>query len=240
MTTQVVSSSVVLGNAISDNATISGLATQPGTGGLGDGSINPTTAGLPDAGSISWTVKTGSSCTASGLAVTGSPATISGNGTYGPVSATPTALGLYTFVASFSTTNPNNKNIAASACPDTTHTEEVTITGTSSLITDQDWLPNDTATLTGDANLNGTLTFTLYNDLTCGTTGGTSKYTESITVTNKASGSTFSTSNGSVAATTFKATATGNYSWKVSYNDTTLSDPSDSCETTALTINNHH
>ncbi len=29
-------------------------------------------------------------------------------------------------------------------------------------------MPNETATLTGDANLNGSLKFTLYNDATCG------------------------------------------------------------------------
>ena len=96
-------------------------------------------------------------------------------------------------------------------------------------------MPNDTATLTGDANLNGTLTFTLYNDATCGAGGGTSQYTTNVTVTNAPSGSSFSTSN----TTAVVAANDGNYSWLVHYNDNVLSDPADSCsETTAINITN--
>ncbi|MDP9331128.1 MAG: hypothetical protein M3P11_10890 [Actinomycetota bacterium] len=112
-----------------------------------------------------------------------------------------------------------------------------TVTGTAGLSTAQDWLPNDTATLTGDANLNGTLTFTLYHGNNCGVTSGTAvsgqQYT--VTVTNAASGSTFPTSN-----TTFKVRAAnaGNYSWLVHYDDTTLTDPTDRCETSNVSITN--
>jgi hypothetical protein len=107
-----------------------------------------------------------------------------------------------------------------------------TVTGTSGLATAQDWLPNDTATLTGDANLNGSLTFTLYHDLTCGANGGAQVYTTTTTVTNATSGSTFSTNN----TTKVVDASDGNYSWLVHYDDTTLSDPADRCETTAITI----
>ena len=79
------------------------------------------------------------------------------------------------------------------------------MTGTSSLATSQDWLPNDTATLTGDSNLNGTVTFQLYTGDNCGVTSGAAisgQSSTSTTFTNKVSGSTFSTNN-----TTHKVTA---------------------------------
>lgn len=231
---------VVLGNPITDTATLTGTATQPGSGGIGtDGSINPTTAGAAAGGTISFVVKQGAGCTASGLAVSGSPVTVSGDrdGTpasdvYGPVSATPTSLGTYTFVATYSGNSPNTNGAGPGGCP--LAAEEVIVTGTSSLSTAQTWLPNDTATLTGDANLNGTLTFVLYNDDACGANGGTAVYSPAATtVTNAASGSTFSTSN-----TTYKVSATGSYSWKVTYDDSVLGDPAPSCEKTSLTVTN--
>jgi hypothetical protein len=222
---------VILGNAIADTATLSGTAYEPGTDGPDTDypSINAT-MDTPAAGTITWSVAGPDSCDDSGLTVTGSPATVSGDGDY-DASATPTAIGLYTFVAEYSGDDPNTLGAGPSGCPE--GTEEVTVTGTSSLATAQDWLPNDTATLTGDTNLTGTLTFTLYNDATCGQDGGTSQYTEQVTVTDAASGTDFSTSNDS-----FKVNATGDYSWLVSYDDNSLTDPADSCEVTNLTITN--
>ncbi len=225
---------VVLGNPISDTASLTGTANQPGDNGIGtDGSINATN-GAPADGTISFSVDGPDSCDASGLSVTGSPVDVSGDNTsYGPVSATPTELGTYTFIATYSGSSPNTNGFGPTGCPE--GTEEVTVTGTSSLSTAQDWLPNDTATLTGDANLNGTLTFVLYDDATCGQSGGSAVYSPAATtVTDAPSGSPFSTSN-----TTFKVTATGHYSWLVTYDDNVLSDPAPSCqETTDLTINN--
>ncbi|HEY3335567.1 MAG TPA: hypothetical protein VGK16_10075 [Candidatus Limnocylindrales bacterium] len=236
LTTQA-SADVILGNPISDTATISGTATGPGSGGLGTGgTINPTTPGAPAGGTITWTAYGPGDCSTVAMAATSR--TVSGNGTYPTVSQTgvsftPLSLGTYTFVASYSGDSPNTLSIGNSACPDASSKESVDVTGTSSLSTAQDWLPNDTATLTGDANLNGSLTFTLYNDNTCGTTGGTDQYHVTQTIANATSGSTFSTNN-----TTVKATATGDWSWKVSYTDNNLTSPSDSCEKTSITINN--
>ena len=107
---------VVLGQPITDTAT-SGTATQPGTN--GPNATYPTinaNNGAPAGGTITWSVRGPNNCTESGLAVTGSPATVSGNGTYGPVSATPTAVGDYTFVATYSGSSPNT-NGAAGSCP---------------------------------------------------------------------------------------------------------------------------
>jgi hypothetical protein len=234
------SDSVVLGNAITDTATIGGTAVQPGTN--GGNTTYPTinaTNGLADDGSISWIAYGPDSCTqVSGFAES---RTIAGDGTYPTalqtaVGFTPTAIGTYTFAASYTSGSANTNSVAALACADQPTGEQVTVTGSSSLSTAQDWLPNDTATLTGDANLNGSLVFTLYNDLTCGAGGGTSQYTETVTVTNadgSGTGTDFSTAN-----TLIKVSATGSYSWKVSYTDDNLSSPSDSCETTDLTITN--
>ena len=232
------SADVVLGNAITDTASLTGTAKQPGTDGIGpNGTINANAASQASAGgTITFVVNGPGDCDPSGLTVTGSPVTVSGDNTsYGPVSATPTALGTYTFVATYSGNSPNTLG-AAGTCPPaaTDGDEEVTVTGTAGLATAQDWLPNDTATLTGDAVLNGTLTFDLYDDATCGGAGGSVVYGEpDITVTNAASGSTFSTTN-----TTFlvEEADSGNYSWLVTYDDNVLDDPDPTCETTAITI----
>jgi hypothetical protein len=231
------SDNVVLGNPISDTATIAGTANQPGTN--GPNATYPTinaTNGLPDDGSIAWVAYGPDDCTT--VAMSSTSRTISGDGTYptaaqATVGFTPTQIGTYTFVASYTSGSANTNGVAAIACDQQPTAEQVTVTGTSSLSTEQDWLPNDTATLTGDANLNGKLTFTLYNDGSCGQDGGTSQYTEDVTVTDAASGSEFSTGN-----STFLVTATGSYSWLVHYVDDNLTSPSDSCETTDLTINN--
>jgi len=244
LTTQA-SGSVTVNTPISDTATISGLATQPGTNGIvGSPSINATN-GAAAGGSITWRALGPNNCTT--VAMTATSRTVSGNGTYPKTAApdnqatvgfTPTVLGTYTFVAAYGGNSPNNLSIPESACPDTSGTETVVVTGTSSLATSQDWLPNDTATLTGDSNLNGTLTFQLYSGDNCGATSGSaiSGQLYTVTVTNKVSGSTFSTSN-----TTHKVTAppgTSSWSWLVSYNDSTLADPPSSCEKTTLTITN--
>jgi hypothetical protein len=223
---------VVLGNDITDTATLSGTAMTPGTDGVGsDGSINATAGSQsPAGGTISWTVDGPDNCTDSGLTVTGSGQTVSGDDDY-TASATPTAIGTYTFVATYSGDSPNTLDAGPSTCPNTD--EAVDVTGTAGLSTAQDWLPNDTATLTGDANLNGTLTFTLYDDGTCGQDGGAVVYTKSTTVTDAASGSTFSTDN-----TTHKvdSSLSNSWSWLVSYSDNNLQSPSDDCESTSITI----
>jgi hypothetical protein len=226
---------VVLGNDISDTATLSGTANQPGTDGVGPGgTINATAATQdPADGQITWSVDGPDSCSASGLTVTGSPADVSGDNDYGPVTATPTAIGEYTFIATYDGSSPNTLGAGPSACPNTVDDEAVTVTGTAGLSTAQDWLPNDTATLTGDANLNGTLTFTLYDDGTCGQDSGTAVYTKTTTVTDAASGSTFSTNNSTHKV---DASSSTSWSWLVSYDDSSLSDPSDTCESTSITI----
>ncbi|HEX3218557.1 MAG TPA: hypothetical protein VHU77_00780 [Candidatus Limnocylindria bacterium] len=251
--TQAVAASVVLGNAVQDNATLSNTANQPGTNGDGDAngdykSINADD-GAPAGGKITFTLYKDdcSTLATSNDSNESNPqdyTPISGDDTYGPVSFTPDALGTYHWVAQYvpESTDPNNIGTTHNAsCDD--EDESVTVTGTSGLSTDQDWLPNDTATLTGDANLNGTLTFTLYNDGTCGVGGGSSQYSESVTVDDAASGSSFSTTNGDPASATHDAPFfvttdnDGSYSWLVQYADDNLTSPDDSCvEVTDITV----
>ena len=159
---------------------------------------------------------------------------MSGNGVYGPVSFTPDAPGTYHWVASYSGDLPNTLASGPSACLDLN--EDVEVIGRSFSATAQDWLPNDTATITGDTNLNGTLTFQLYTGDNCGATSGAAVSGQfySFTLTNAPSPAVRSTTN-----TTFKVTAAneGAYSWLVHYNDTVLTDPLDKCETTTV---EHH
>jgi hypothetical protein len=230
---------VILGNPITDSASLTGTAKQPGTDGVGPGGTINATAPTQAAagGSITWTVKGPDDCDASGLAVTGTPATVAGDGSYGPVSATPAVIGVYTFVASYNGSSPNTLGAGPSSCPPsaTDGDEEVTVGGSSSVATTQDWLPNDTATLTGDTNLNGTLTFQLYTGNNCGVTSGdvVANQFYSVDVNDAATGSTFSTNN----TTSFVEANSGTYSWKVTYDDDNLADPAaPTCETTTITI----
>jgi hypothetical protein len=237
--TTTASADVTLGNPITDTASLTGTAKQPGTDGVGPGgTINATALTQAAAGgTITFTVQGPGNCDPSGLTVSGSPVTVSGDNTsYGPVSATPTVIGKYTFVATYSGNSPNTLG-AAGSCPPGANDgdEEVTVTGTAALSTAQDWLPNDTATLTGDTNLTGTLTFTLYTGNNCGATSGAAVAGQQyiVPVSNAVSGSTFSTSNQTFKVTTSNA---GAYSWKVTYDDNNLQDPAPRCEVSTVSI----
>jgi hypothetical protein len=143
---------------------------------------------------------------------------------------TPTVVGKHCWRAEYS----GDDAYDATAHFDGT-TECFTVTGVAALTTAQRWRPNDSATLTGPSNLNGTLTFTLYTGDNCGVTSGAAVPNQQyvVTVTNAASGSTFSTSN-----TTFDVVAAnaGSYSWLVHYDDDVLADPDDRCEKSTVSI----
>jgi hypothetical protein len=241
LTTQA-SADVLLGQSISDTATLSGTATQPGTDGPNATypSINATN-GAPAGGTISWVAYGPDDCTT--VAMSETTRDVSGDGTYPTaaqtaVSFTPTAVGTYTFVASYSGSSPNTNGAGPSSCPPalTDGDEEVTVTGAASLATAQDWLPNDTANITSPAGttLGGDVTFTLYNDGDCGNDGGTSQYTETLDIVTDGTG-TANDRSVSTGNSTFLVTEANDgvaWSWLVSYDDDALSDPDDVCETT--------
>ena len=111
------------------------------------------------------------------------------------------------------------------------------VADTTSATSAQDWLPNDSATITsaGGTALNGSLSFTLYSDDNCGVTSGSVlKAAETFTLTNAASPATRSTTNSTV-----KVSTSSTVSWLVEF---TSSNPlvgnSSHCEKTTLTITN--
>jgi hypothetical protein len=155
---------------------------------------------------------------------------VNGNGDYTSGSFTPTAAGTYRWIANYGGDGSNNPT--ANGCNESN--ESVIVTDTSSTSTAQNWLPNDSATITtaGGSALNGTLSFTLYQSGDC--TGTILRAAETIVLTNAASGLTYNTTN-----TTVKVLASTTVSWKVVFSS---SDPfvgsSNTCESTTLTIVN--
>jgi hypothetical protein len=222
---------VVLGNAVTDTAALSGTSNQPGTP-----AINPTTAGAPAGGTITFTlVKSDCTTLATGTGTNPQSVAVSGNGTYGPVSFTPDAAGTYFWKATYTpaTGDPNNVGSTFNGnCSDPN--EDVVVTAVaSSLTSQQSFIPNDNATVTAPAggNLAGSVKFEVFESSDC---SGTAIYTQTVTVSG-ASPQTVSTTN-----TTVSTTAT-NVSWRLTYTSTNpaqKSIPATCLEKSTLTIDN--
>jgi hypothetical protein len=115
------------------------------------------------------------------------------------------------------------------------------VIGKAAISSAQRWLPNDRVEVTGDTNLNGKLTVTLYPGGKCeGTPISGQSYTK--TFAEAPSPQAFSTSNSSFFVGTnpdgSPAGTAGEYSWKVHYEDNNLSNPSDICEKSNVSITN--
>jgi hypothetical protein len=221
------------GQALSDTATLSGTATQPA-----DPVINLTgTGGSPAGGTITFKLYGPDNCTT--LAYTSPTVAVSGDGTYDTPDPQfkPTAAGTYHWVAVYSGDSPNT-NGASHNTDCTDENEDVVVsTVASTLESAQNWLPNDSVTVSapdGSGDLDGTVFFDLYASADC---TGEPIYTEPDGVAvSGASPETVSTSN-----TDVKATASGSYSWKVSYdsdNPAQRDIPASCEETSSLTIDN--
>lgn len=223
----------VLGNPISDTATLGLAATQPGSPIIGGA------AGSPAGGTITFRLYGPTDTTCTGTPVYTNTVNVSGNGNYGSGNYTPTLPGVYRWVASYSGNLPNTLSVAG-ACNDTG--EASLVIDTTAVTSVQDWLPNDTATVTstGSSAINGTLVFQLYTGGTCGVGSGAPVANQeySFTLTNAASPATRNTTN-----TTFKVNTAGMsaYSWKVTFTPATGSNMTGSskCEATSLNINNN-
>jgi hypothetical protein len=217
---------VVLGNPITDTAALSGTANKPGTP-----AINPTTAGGAAGGSITFTAFGPNNCTT--VAFTSAAIPVSGDGTYGPVSFTPTAIGTYHWVASY-TGDPPNTNATShnSDCSDAN--EDVVVTSVASSMTSaQSFIPNDSATVSAPAggNLAGSVSFAVYENATC---SGTAIFSQTVSVSG-ASSQTVHTTNTTVSTTA------ANVSWLVGYDSTNPAQrdiPASCFEKTALSIDN--
>jgi len=118
-----------------------------------------------------------------------------------------------------------------------------TVIDTSSIVTDQTWVPNDSATVTsgGGSDLTGTLTLTLYDNATCtaGTADANVLYRESFTLTDATSPATRTTSNGDGVGTGLESDVVFdesdspvNVSWQAVFDSVTDSaDSTGPCET---------
>jgi hypothetical protein len=176
--TQAVASPIILGQAAQDRATLGPPGTptskQPGTNGPGSlltppqyRSINATN-GAPAGGKITFTLlKADCSTLATGVGTNPQDVTVSGDGTYGPVSFTPDAVGTYHWKAQYTpaTGDPNNVGSTHNAaCDDPDETVIVQIFPTRTT-TRQSVFPQDKAKVETDGGgaLLGSLTFKLYD-----------------------------------------------------------------------------
>jgi hypothetical protein len=234
----------VLGNPITDNGFLVGTANQPGDDGPNATypSINATN-GQPADGTITFTLFGPGDCTSTPIGFIPIVVTVSGDrAPPGPpaytASFTPLQVGEFTWVATYTGNDPNTLGAGPTACPDAN--EAVVVIGNAQSSTAQNWLPNDKATITGDTNLHGTLTFQLYTGDNCGDTSGgpVAGQSYSFTLTDATSPATRSTTNGDDPSNTFRVTDAneGSYSWLVHYDDTTLTDPPDKCEVSTVSI----
>ena len=182
--TKVSADTITIGGSVTDTASLSG--------------------GNSPTGTITFRVYGPDDATCSGTAVFTSTVTVSGNGNYTSGAFTPTAVGTYRWIASYS---GDAKNTASSGACGDANEQVVVKKAKPRLGTAPDLLPNDRATLAGlVAPSGGTLVFRLYLNGTC---TGTPAYTETEVV--NANG-TFSTSNTSV-----RVTADATLSWVVAY-----------------------
>jgi hypothetical protein len=222
---------VVLGNPVTDTAALSGTSNQPGTP-----AINPTTAGAPAGGTISFALyKADCTTLATGTGTNPQSVPVSGDGTYGPVSFTPNATGTYFWKATYTPAvgDPNNLGSTFNGDCSDANEDVVVLTVASSMTSAQSFIPNDSATVSAPAggNLAGSVKFEVFESSDC---SGTAIYTQTVTVSGS-SPRTVSTTNTTVSTTA------ANVSWQLTYTSTNpaqRSIPANCLEKTALTINN--
>jgi hypothetical protein len=189
------------------------------------------------------TQTSGGACPAPNGTQVGTPVTTSAVANSSPPASsadssaiTANMTGTWCFRAVYTPGGANGSNYTGSN--DATSGECFTVTDTTASTSAQDWLPNDTATVSSanGAPLNGTLTVQLYTGDNCGATAGAAVTGQLYSMTLSGTGSLamLTTTN-----TTFKVTASTSVSWLVTFSS---SDPnvagSVHCESTNLTINN--
>ncbi len=222
----------LLGQAVTDTATLSGTATQPA-----NPVINLTgESGPKAAGRITFTLYGPSDTECGFLFHTVGAVNVSGNDTYSTPDPQyrPNAPGNYHWVAEYSGSSPNTNGTTHNTdCMDTA--EDVTVTTVPSTVsTAQNWVPNDRATVSAPAGgaLSGTVTFTLYDNATC---DGNVVYGPVDVPVAGASPQTVGTSNST------RVTASGTFSWKVAYDSDNAAQrdiPASCKEVSALTVTN--
>lgn len=222
---------VVLGDPVTDTATLSGTSNQPGTP-----AINPTTAGAKAGGTLTFTLlKNDCSTLATGTGTNPQSVPVNGDGSYGPVSFTPDDIGTYHWKVAYAPASGDPNNLSSGHNADCLDPDEtvVVISVKSSLNSRQSFIPNDRATVSAPAggNLAGTVTFKAFESSDC---SGTAILTQDVTVSGP-SPQTVGTSN-----TTVSTTAT-DISWLLVYDSTNPAQrdiPATCLEKSTLTIDN--
>ncbi|WP_249353983.1 hemagglutinin [Microbacterium sp. 2FI] len=220
----------VLGNAVTDEAELSGTATEPA-----DPVINLTGDAGPDAdGTITFELRGPDDCDT--VAYTSPGVTVSGDGTY-DAQATPTVAGDYSWVAVYSGSTNTNGVTHNADCMD--GAEDVTVTSVASSISSaQTWIPNDEATVSAPAggDMDGTVMFAFFASDDC---TGEPLYEESVDVAGPSPQDAATSNFGEDAVA---VSASGDYSWRVGYDSDNPAQrdflPGSCHETSSLTIAN--
>jgi hypothetical protein len=184
--TTTASDPVTIGGSIDDTAHLTGTANEPGTP-----VVNPTTAGGPAGGTITFNLYGPDDASCSTVIET-SVVNVSGDGDYNanlgtlsgtlgsvlPAALTPTAAGTYRWIASYSGDLPNTTAVSGS-CNDSTEAS-LLIQLQPTISTAQSFVPNDSAEIkvdSGAGNLTGNVRFQLFvNNSTCDTNVSAAEY----------------------------------------------------------------
>ncbi|WP_205719849.1 hemagglutinin [Agromyces luteolus] len=227
---------VFVGGELTDSADLSGLATEPANPVINlDG-----TAGPAAGGTIKFTLYGPDDCSTVAYETDPADTPVDGNGTYDTPDPqfVATAAGDYHWVAMYDNADsPNNNDVTHNAeCDDPD--EDVTVSSVpSSLFSEQNWVPNDSVTVSASAggDLSGTVYFDLYDNADCSEVSGDAAIYSTSQAVSGASPQEVSTSN------TTAVEASGSFSWKVSYDSDNAAqeDIGETChETSELTITN--
>jgi len=150
------------------------------------------------------------------LAFTSSAVTVNGFGDYNSGDFTPSAVGTYYWIASYS--GDNNYGAASTSCGDANESSVVNPVQPA-IVTNADAGPvnigqtiHDTATLSGGSNPTGTITFSLYGPF-LGTTDSTSCTAQKLITTYQVTVN----GNGTYSSPAYTTTAAGKYLWIAAY-----------------------
>jgi hypothetical protein len=176
--------SVPIGTAVHDSSALTGASATAG-------------------GTVTYTVYTNDTCTAGAVAA----GTVTVTNGVVPDSDAITFNNAGTFYWQAAYSGDANNNSATSPC-----TSEILVVNpnNTAIVTAQNLLPNDDATLSGaTSGATGSITFNLFNPAAGSTCTGSPAYTQTLTVNGNG---TYSTTN-----TTFLASTEGTWRWQVSY-----------------------
>jgi len=222
------------GSSVTDHALVQALASGGGT------PTGTVTFFVCDPTQVS-----GGTCPAPDGTQVGNPVTTQGVSGSDPPQATADSIGVtvnktgtWCFRAVYTPGGANGSNYTGSS--DSSSGECFTVTDTTASSSAQNWLPNDTATVTAGAGapLNGTLSAQLYTGDNCGVTSGSAVsgqlYTLTLTNATSLADRTLTTSN-----STFLVKSSASVSWLITFTSTDSNvSGSTHCEVTSLTINN--